>query len=152
VYALDWSVRVELWLIPPHFPQRFVFRALILPVLGCEPAQVEYSRTVYMRQCLSEESWTDHKRLSICCPLGHNRVTMAILAEISQFRPAAAYALLGIPVVSVALVVLYRVFLHPLANFPGPLLAKFTDLYPMVAMVKRNREWSRSGILRRFDV
>ncbi|KAJ9607707.1 hypothetical protein H2200_007785 [Cladophialophora chaetospira] len=50
-----------------------------------------------------------------------------------------SYALWILPILYVVSTVFYRVFFHPLASYPGPFFAKFTELYPMLAMVKRNR-------------
>lgn len=49
------------------------------------------------------------------------------------------YALWGLPLFYVLATIVYRVYFHPLAKYPGPFCAKFTEIYPMLAMVKRNR-------------
>lgn len=50
-----------------------------------------------------------------------------------------SYVLCSLTVIYVFATIIHRIFFHPLAKYPGPLLAKFTELYPMLAMVKRNR-------------
>ncbi|KAH9211037.1 cytochrome P450 [Leptodontidium sp. 2 PMI_412] len=52
---------------------------------------------------------------------------MSISPQIQPLQVAALLAVLG-PVI-VACV--YRLFFHPLSKYPGPLLAKVTDLYPL---------------------
>lgn len=36
-------------------------------------------------------------------------------------------------------VIIYRIWFHPLAKYPGPFLAKFTDIYPIIAMFRMIR-------------
>ena len=45
----------------------------------------------------------------------------------------------AIPLVYAVVKVVYNIFFHPLAKYPGPFLAKFTPIYPMLAMFRQNR-------------
>jgi cytochrome P450 len=49
------------------------------------------------------------------------------------------YTLWALPVLSLVALIVYRVFFHPLAKYPGPLLGKFTPILPIWNMVRRTR-------------
>lgn len=59
-------------------------------------------------------------------------------------------ALIIIPVLYVLSVIIYRIWFHPLAKYPGPFLGKFTDIYPMVAMFKMTRVYWQYEMLQKY--
>ncbi|KAK4943609.1 hypothetical protein LTR10_016904 [Elasticomyces elasticus] len=48
-------------------------------------------------------------------------------------------ALWTLPLLYLVAKIVYNIYFHPLAKFPGPFFAKFTSIYPMMSMVKMNR-------------
>ncbi|KPI40469.1 Versicolorin B desaturase [Cyphellophora attinorum] len=46
--------------------------------------------------------------------------------------------------------IIYRIFFHPLAKFPGPFLGKFTDIIPTIAMFKMERMYNQADLLERY--
>lgn len=59
-------------------------------------------------------------------------------------------ALWALPAIYVLSVVIYRIWFHPLAKYPGPFFGKFTDVYPMVAMFKMTRVYWQYDMLKRY--
>src|ERR1700760_2401489 len=65
---------------------------------------------------------------------------MAISATLSELSMMTVVTSLGVLLLSYALsIIVYRIRFHPLANYPGPFLGKFTDIYPMKAMFTMKR-------------
>ncbi|KAK5217996.1 hypothetical protein LTR99_003388 [Exophiala xenobiotica] len=48
-------------------------------------------------------------------------------------------ALWTLPLLYLVAKIVYNIYFHPLAKFPGPFLAKFTSIFPMLSMFKMNR-------------
>jgi cytochrome P450 len=46
--------------------------------------------------------------------------------------------------------IVYRIWLHPLAKFPGPFLAKFTEFYSFHGVLKENRTLRQVELLNRY--
>ena len=63
-----------------------------------------------------------------------HRVEGSLLAHVNP-----ALALCTVLVSYVLLLVTYRITLHPLAKFPGPVLAKVTELYPLYRSIVGDR-------------
>lgn len=59
----------------------------------------------------------------------------------------AAWSLAILYVLSV---IVYRIWFHPLAKYPGPLFGKFTDIYPMMAMFKQTRVYWQYEMLQNY--
>lgn len=59
----------------------------------------------------------------------------------------ALYALLLFYIISI---IVYRVFFHQLAKYPGPLLGKFTDLPKMMAMFRMDRVTWQTKMLKKY--
>ncbi|KAJ9622844.1 hypothetical protein H2204_011453 [Knufia peltigerae] len=47
-------------------------------------------------------------------------------------------------------VFVYRVWFHPLAKYPGPFFARFTDIYPMLAMFKMTRCYWQDEMIQKY--
>lgn len=76
---------------------------------------------------------------------------MAALATLSQLQWLNfTTALWVLPVVYVVSVIIYRIWFHPLSKYPGPFLAKFTDIYPMVAMFNMTRLYWQYDMLKTY--
>ena len=63
-----------------------------------------------------------------------HRVEGSLLAHVNPVP-----ALCAVFVSYVVLLVTYRITLHPLAKFPGPLLAQVTELYPLYRSIVGDR-------------
>ncbi|KAL6245978.1 hypothetical protein RBB50_007131 [Rhinocladiella similis] len=65
---------------------------------------------------------------------------MSTLTALTRLQDVnVMWAVWTLPALYVLAVVVYRIFFHPLAKYPGPFLAKFTDIYPILQMVKMTR-------------
>lgn len=65
--------------------------------------------------------------------------TMAIFAGLVELSPSVPHLLWLLPLLYVLSVAIYRVWLHPLSKYPGPLLSKITPILPILKMVQRKR-------------
>lgn len=76
---------------------------------------------------------------------------MVAFADLAERLPISLkWALWGSAALYIVSVVLYRIFLHPLSKYPGPLLAKFTDIYPMLSMFNMNRVLWQYEMLQKY--
>lgn len=65
---------------------------------------------------------------------------MALPTTMAQLQTSPwSPLLLILPLVGIVTRILYCIYFHPLAKYPGPFFAKFTSIYPMLAMFKMNR-------------
>ena len=60
------------------------------------------------------------------------------------------WALYTVPLLYVITLIVYRVYFHPLAKYPGPLLGKFTSLPKMMAMYRMDRVTWQTKMLREY--
>lgn len=69
-------------------------------------------------------------------------------------EPTPSYRLLGffalLSCLYVAAVIVWRIFLHPLSKYPGPVLGKFTDLPIMVSIFQRRRTFRQYELLQQY--
>ncbi|OQV11109.1 hypothetical protein CLAIMM_15004 [Cladophialophora immunda] len=75
---------------------------------------------------------------------------MAASAALSQLQSLDLNTLWALPVVYVLAVIVYRIWFHPLAKYPGPFLAKFTDIYPMVVAFRMTRLYWQYDMLQKY--
>ena len=76
---------------------------------------------------------------------------MINVSETMQKLPISLpWALWTTTILYVVAVVIYRIFFHPLAKYPGPYLAKFSGIYPMLAMFKMNRVLWQYEMLQKY--
>jgi hypothetical protein len=80
--------------------------------------------------------------------LPRQTTTMDLLTKVLDYRPQSIISAICMSFGAyLCLAVIYRIWFHPLAKYPGPFLAKFTDIYPMVAMFKMTRcHWQNEMI------
>jgi hypothetical protein len=85
-------------------------------------------------------------------PLFHfDKANMAAIAILNQLLFLNNITVLWtLPAVYVLAVIVYRVWFHPLAKYPGPFLSKFTDIYPMIAMFKMTRLYWQYDMLKTY--
>ena len=58
--------------------------------------------------------------------------------------------LLGLVLISIAYVIIHRIFFHPLAKYSGPILGKFTDFYLWRSIVLQNKTLHEYELLQRY--
>lgn len=76
---------------------------------------------------------------------------MPALAKMIQLETFPVYtALWTLPLLYVVATIIYNIFFHPIAKYPGPFLAKFTPIYPMLAMFKMNRVRWQHQMLQKY--
>lgn len=77
---------------------------------------------------------------------------MALVSAAKGFMESVdpTKALYTILLLSIVATVVYRIYFHPLAKYPGPVLGKFTSLPKMIAMFRRNRITWQSEMLRKY--
>ncbi|PTD02572.1 Cytochrome P450 monooxygenase vrtK [Fusarium culmorum] len=75
-------------------------------------------------------------------------ITLPTLSQVQDARLLwAVYALASLYMLAL---VIYRIFFHPLAKYPGPFLGKFTDIIPMIYMFKTERMYNQRDMLRKY--
>jgi cytochrome P450 len=79
------------------------------------------------------------------------KANMAVIAMLNQLQSQDIItALCTLPAIYVLSIIIYRIWFHPLAKYPGPFLSKFTDIYPMVAMFKMTRLYWQYDMLKTY--
>lgn len=77
---------------------------------------------------------------------------MAIVDALTQVMAglSASQALCTLSVVYFVGVIIYRIYFHELAKYPGPLLGKFTSLPKMIAMARMDRLTWQTNTIRKY--
>lgn len=63
--------------------------------------------------------------------------------------PQLLLSLLALILAYLISLILYRIFLHPLSRFPGPILGKFTDYHTWKSIVLQNRTYMQHDLIRK---
>lgn len=75
----------------------------------------------------------------------------AISAVLNQIQSLNIWTTLCTLSVLYALsIIVYRIWFHPLAKYPGPFLGKFTDVHPMMAMFKQTRVYWQYEMVQKY--
>lgn len=129
----------------PQFPLEFS-RQRVLPwnVLLEEAHPCSHRGKEYMAGARRSKYGIQHfnKPHSLSAHPGHQLwfSTMYSLYQLIEQRPQNVFSSLWMFLgLYVFYVIIYRIWFHSLAKYPGPFLARFTDIYPMVAMFKMTR-------------
>ena len=77
--------------------------------------------------------------------------TMTLLTKMIEYQPQSVVTTLWALLAAYLLgVFVYRVWFHPLAKYPGPFFARFTDIYPMIAMFKMTRCYWQNDMIQKY--